>query len=139
VETFAPATDAEIATAATNNNSNLTSLGVTSFGISNVTDYVGTVVSTRDASGRRGRSITNALGQLIRVDEPTGISASEDSDLGALATPVQATSYKYDVFGKMVEVTQGVQKRRFKYDALGRLLRVRQPEHELNTALCPRS
>ncbi|MBL8181385.1 MAG: RHS repeat protein [Blastocatellia bacterium] len=135
VETFAPATDAEIATAATNNNSNLTSLGITSFGISNVTDYVGTVVSTKDASGRRGRSITNALGQLIRVDEPTGISVSEDSDLGALATPVQATSYKYDVFGKMVEVTQGVQKRWFKYDALGRLLRVRQPEQEVNTGL----
>ena len=93
VETFAPATDGEIATAATNYNSNLTSLGITSFGISNVTDYVGTVVSTKDASGRRGRSITNALGQLIRVDEPTGISASETTDLGALATPLQATSY----------------------------------------------
>ncbi len=127
VETYAPAKLADLATA--------TSLGITSFGISDVTGFVGTVVSTKDASGRRGRSITNGLGQLIRVDEPTGIGASEDSDLGALATPVQPTSYKYDVFGKMVEVTQGVQKRWFKYDVLGRLLRVRQPEQEVNTGL----
>ncbi|HMT07675.1 MAG TPA: RHS repeat-associated core domain-containing protein, partial [Pyrinomonadaceae bacterium] len=78
---------------------------------------------------------TNALGQLIRVDEPMGISASETTDLGALATPLQATSYKYDVFGKMVQVTQGVQNRYFKYDALGRLLRVSQPEQERNPNL----
>ncbi|HMT09757.1 MAG TPA: hypothetical protein PKA82_17355, partial [Pyrinomonadaceae bacterium] len=135
VETYAPAIIAEINTAATNNNANLTSLGVTSFAISDVTNFVGTVVTTKDASGRRGRSITNALEQLIRVDEPTGISSSETTDLGALATPVQATSYKYDVFGKMVQVTQGVQNRWFKYDALGRLLRVSQPEQERNPNL----
>jgi len=43
---------------------------------------------------------------LIRVDEPTGISASEDSDLGALETPVQATSYKYDVLYRIKEATE---------------------------------
>ncbi len=129
VETYAPATLADITA------NNLTSLGVTSFNISTVPNFVGTVVTTTDASGRKGRSITNALGQLLRVDEPTAISGTETNDLGALATPNQPTSYKYDLYGKMVEVTQGIQKRFFKYDSLGRLIRVKQPEQEVNTAL----
>ncbi len=127
VESYAPIELANIA--------NAQSLGITSFDISTVSGFIGTVVTTTDASGRKGRSITNALGQLLRVDEPTAIGGSESNDLGALATPNQATSYKYDLYGKMVEVTQGVQKRWFKYDSLGRLIRVRQPEQEVNTAL----
>ena len=127
VETFAPA---EL-----ENLSNAQSLGVTSFGISSVLNYVGTVVTTTDASGRKGRSITNGLGQLIRVDEPVATGGTADADLGAIGTPAQPTIYKYDVFGKMVEVIQGVQHRYFKYDALGRLLRVRQPEQEINPNL----
>jgi len=43
---------------------------------------------------------------LIPVDEPTGISASEDGDLSALATPVQATSYKYDALYRITEATE---------------------------------
>lgn len=105
VETYAPATIGDITA------NNLTSLGVTSFDISTVTNFVGTVVMTTDASGRRGRSITNALGQLIRVDEPTGISTSADTDLGTLSTPNQATIYTYDLYGRMVRVQQGVQNR----------------------------
>lgn len=130
VETYAPATLADVLA-----NNNLQSLGVTSFGISTVSGYVGTVVTTTDASNRKGRSITNALGQLIRVDEPTSISTNADTDLGTLAAPTQATYYKYNAQGKMVEVTQGVQKRWFKYDSLGRLIRVRQPEQERNSSL----
>ncbi len=109
------------------------SLGVTSFAISTVTDYVGAVVTTTDASGRKGRSITNALGQLVRVDEPTATGGTADADLGALATPAQPTYYKYSPQGKMVQVTQGVQNRYFKYDSLGRLVRVKQPEQEVNS------
>ena len=135
VETYAPATLADITTAATNNNANLTSLGVTSFDISTVSGFVGTVVTTTDASGRKGRSITNALGQLVRVDEPTGISASADADLGTLANPAQKTTYEYDAYGKMVHVQQEAQHRYFKYDSLGHLLRVRQPEQEFNASL----
>jgi len=92
-------------------------------------------VTTTDASGRKGRSITNGLGQLIRVDEPVATGGDVDTDLGAIGSPAQPTIYKYDVFGKMVEVIQGVQHRYFKYDALGRLLRVRQPEQEINPNL----
>jgi RHS repeat-associated protein len=135
VETFAPASAAEITTAGGNNNANLMSLGTTAFDISTATGFVGTVVTSTDASLRKGRSITNALGQLIRVDEPTAIGGTEDADLGTLPSPHQATSYKYNAQGKMVEVTQGQQKRWFKYDSLGRLLRVRQPEQEINQSL----
>lgn len=111
------------------------SLGLTSFSISSVTNFVGTVVTTTDASGRKGRSITNALGQLLRVDEPTGIGASSTTDLGDISTPLQPTIYKYDAYGSMVHVQQGQQNRYFKYDSLGRLLRVQQPEQEINTSL----
>lgn len=129
VETYAPATIADI------NANNLTSLGTTSFGISNVTNYVGPIVTTTDASLRKGRSITNALGQLIRVDEPTAVGGTADADLGSIGTPTQATYYTYDAYGKMVKVVQGAQTRYFKYDSLGRLIRVRQPEQEYNSNL----
>lgn len=129
VETYAPATLADIEA-----NTNLVSLGITSYSISPTGD-IGTVVTTTDASLRKGRSITNALGQLIRVDEPTGISTNANTDLGDIDSPIQPTRYKYDAYGKMVEVTQGVQKRYFKYDSLGRLLRVNQPEQERNPNL----
>jgi RHS repeat-associated protein len=124
VETYAPATLADLA--------NAQSLGVTSHGISNVTNYVGTVVTTSDASGRKSRSITNALGQLVRVDEPTAIGGTADSDLGAFGAPAQPTYYKYDPYGNMVQVTQGVQNRCFKYDSLGHLIRINQPEQTTN-------
>lgn len=116
-------------------------LGVTSFDISIVTGYVGTVTVTTDASGRKSRSITNALGQLVRVDEPTATGGSEITDLGSLDNPHQPTYYKYDYYGKMVRVQQGktgeaaIQNRYFLYDSLGRLIRVRQPEQEVNQSL----
>ncbi len=123
VETYAPAIDGQQGA----------SLGITSYSISTVPDYIGAVVTTTDASGRKGRSITNGLGQLVRVDEPLGVTAS--ADLGPIDAPLQPTFYKYNAQGKMVEVTQGGQKRYFKYDSLGRLIRVRQPEQDDNPAL----
>jgi RHS repeat-associated protein len=131
VETYAPTIESNLA--------NAQSLGTTSFDISTVNDssgnFIGTVVTTNDASGRKSRSITNALGQLIRVDEATATGGTETNDLGSLASPNQKTVYTYDIFGKMVMVTQGVQKRYFKYDSLGRLIRVKQPEQDPNPNL----
>jgi RHS repeat-associated protein len=106
-------------------------LGTTSYDLS-ISGDIGSVVTATDASGRKSRSITNALGQLIRVDEPTAISANANDDLGPIGSPVQKTTYKYDFYGKMVQVTQGVQNRYFKYDSLGRLIRVNQPEQDAN-------
>ena len=124
-ETFSPAPNGQTGD----------SLGTTEYGFINEAGLVGTFVVGIDASGRKGRSVTNSLGQLARVDEATNFGGTITADLGSLSSPNQTTSYKYDVFGKMVEVTQGVQKRHFHYDALGRLIRVRQPEQEVNTAL----
>jgi RHS repeat-associated protein len=120
VETYAPAIEGQTGA----------SLGITEFGISTVQDFVGTYTTATDASGRRARSITNALGQLIRIDEPTG-----NNELGSLGEPNQSTFYKYNSQGKMVKVSQGQQNRLFLYDYLGRLIRVRQPEQEVNSAL----
>ncbi|HRH40131.1 MAG TPA: RHS repeat-associated core domain-containing protein [Pyrinomonadaceae bacterium] len=91
---------------------------------------LGTVVLVTDQAGKQRRSITNALGQLMRVDEP-----DDNGNLGSLASPVQPTNYQYTTIGKMVKVTQGVQSRFFLYDSLGRLLRVRQPEQIPNSNL----
>jgi len=50
---------------------------------------IGTVVTVKDQALKERRSITNVLGQLTRVDEPTA------SGLGDLALPNQPTSYSY--------------------------------------------
>ncbi len=71
-----------------------------------MTTYLGNAVTVTDQAEKTGRSITNALGQLIRVDEATG-----DNDLGAVGSPNQATYYTYDTLGKMVKVQQGSQYR----------------------------
>ncbi len=60
VETYAPAINGQTGA----------SLGITEYGISTASGFVGTYVLTTDAAGKKGRAITNALGQLIRVDEP---------------------------------------------------------------------
>ncbi|HEY0426708.1 MAG TPA: RHS repeat-associated core domain-containing protein [Pyrinomonadaceae bacterium] len=116
-------------------------LGVTSYSISNVPNYVGRVVTSTDASGRKSRSITNALGQVTRIDEATGTGGTIDEDLGTLANPLQPTFYTYSPQGQMVKVQQGktgdatIQNRYFLYDSLGRLIRVRQPEQQINQSL----
>ncbi|MCW5957365.1 MAG: RHS repeat protein [Pyrinomonadaceae bacterium] len=55
-------------------------LGITSYDLSTMSGYLGAAVTTTDAAGRKGRSITNALGQLIVVEEP-------DSDGNLTALP----------------------------------------------------
>ncbi len=152
VESYAPAEDGQTGD----------SLGITSYGISTAEGYTGTFVLTTDAAGKQSRAITNALRQLIRVDEPdyTGaITALPQATpnpspsptpsgpphippptcsiecLNNTQYPSHATVYRYNAQGKMVEVTQGEQKRFFKYDSLGRLIRVKQPEQETNDAL----
>jgi len=131
VESFAPAVDGQTGA----------SLGITSYSISDVQNFVGIVVTSTDASGRKSRTITNALGQLLRIDEATAVGGTADADLGSPEIPHQPTFYTYSPQGKMVKVQQGkagdatIQYRYFLYDSLGRLIRVRQPEQEVNTGL----
>jgi len=120
VETFAPTTDPV--------NNPGTSNGLTSFDISTLSGYVGTVVTNKDASGRKSRSITNALGQLLRVDEPSATGGTADADLGTLVSPNQPTFYKYDERGNLKEVNQGGQIRNFTYDSFSRIKSASNPE-----------
>ena len=94
------------------------------------TDIDANATTVTDQANKVRRSLTNALGQLIRVDEP-----NSSNQLGTVSSPNQATNYTYNTLGKMVRVEQGSQNRYFMYDSLGRTLRIRQPEQEVNTGL----
>ncbi|MGB7202045.1 MAG: RHS repeat-associated core domain-containing protein [Pyrinomonadaceae bacterium] len=102
----------------------------TIYGLATSGASIGTVVTVKDQALKERRSVTNALGQLVRVDEP-----NNTGQLGAVTSPNQPTNYSYNTLGKMIRVQQGVQNRYFMYDSLGRTLRVKQPEQEVNTAL----
>ena len=93
------------------------------------TEYTGNAATVTDQAGKQRRSITDALGRLVRVDEPT------DSGLGIISSPNQPTSYTYDVLGNLRKVEQGGQRRYFLYDSLSRLVRVRNPELGTNSNL----
>jgi RHS repeat-associated protein len=87
---------------------------------------LGPVVTVTDQAGKLRRSLTDALGRLVRVDEP---DASNDIGvLGSVTAPNQATSYTYDVTGNLTGVTQGAQSRTFVYNPLGRLTSATNPE-----------
>jgi YD repeat-containing protein len=98
----------------------------TDYGVSNL----GITTTVTDQALKKRRSISNALGQLIRVDEPDA-----NGNLGDITTPNLPTYYAYDTIGNLVKITQGNQNRYFMYDSLGRLIRVRQPEQTPNSTL----
>lgn len=93
-------------------------------------DQLGLVHVGINQAVKRARSITNALGQLVRVDEP-----NEAGDIGPIDNPTRPTFYTYDTLGNLIKVEQGDQTRFFLYDSLGRLIRVRQPEQDANPDL----
>ncbi len=95
---------------------------VTSYGAS-LSGTVGATTTVTDQAGRKRRSLTDALGRLVRVDEP-------NKDTGNLDVDGASTSYTYDVLGNLRKVTQGGQERFFLYDSLGRLLRAKNPEQD---------
>lgn len=88
-----------------------------------LTDYLGNAVTVTDQAGKQRRSVTNALGHLIRVDEPNDVG-----QLGAISSPNQKTEYEYDVLNNLKIVTQGVQTRTFLYDSISRLKEAANPE-----------
>lgn len=113
---------------------------LTSYNLATSGGAIGTTVTVTDQSGKLRRSITNALGQLLRVDEPIG------AGLGSTSAPSQPTNYTYDTLGNLLSVTQagtsalqctGVatgsipscsQNRSFVYDSLSRLKSATNPE-----------
>ena len=92
------------------------------------TSYQGIYTTVTDQAGRQRRQKTDALGRIVRVDEPDA-----SGNLGTIDSPTQATYYAYNTQGNLIHITQGsgtstVQNRYFKYDALGRLTYERQVE-----------
>jgi RHS repeat-associated protein len=101
-----------------NNNSLTTSLSIS---------YTGVYTTVTDQAGQTRRQKIDALGRIIRLDEPTS------SGLGATTSPNQATAYDYDALDNLVHITQGAQHRYYKYDSLSRLIRERQVEQDVNS------
>jgi RHS repeat-associated protein len=91
--------------------------------------YVGNTTTITDAAGSQRRQKTDALGRIIRLDEP-----DSSGNLGSETSPNQSTSYGYDVLDNRVRVTQGSQNRYFKYDSLSRLIRELQVEQVANSS-----
>jgi len=101
---------------------NVTSTGtVTTTYDANQDGYLTTVT---DQANKARRSVTNGLGELIRIDEPDAINGNLDQN----NLPVQSTSYTYDALSNLLTVHQGSQARSFTYDSLSRLRTAFNPE-----------
>ncbi len=87
------------------------------------TSFTGNAVTVTDQALKKRRSLTDALGRLIRVDEPDA-----GNNLGSISNPVQPTHYTYDTLDNLTTVAQGVQTRTFAYDSLNRLTSATNPE-----------
>ena len=109
----------------------------TAYSLATTGDTIGTAVTVTDQALKQRRSITNALGQLKRVDEPT------DADgLGLINSPKQPTYYAYNPLSNLTTVQQSgtnavqcgtnvqscSQTRSFVYDSLSRLKSATNPE-----------
>jgi RHS repeat-associated protein len=94
------------------------------------TSHDGRFVTVTDQAGKVRRNQTDALGRLIRVDEPDA-----SGDMGPTTTPKLPTHYTYDVLGNLRKVDQGGQFRYFMYDSLSRLIRSRNPEQGTHSRL----
>ena len=88
------------------------------------TAYDAQFTTVTDQAGKVRRSMVDALGRLVRVDEP-----DDNGSLGSATAPAQPTGYGYDVFGNLTSVTQDPQPARtFSYDSLSRLRTAFNPE-----------
>jgi YD repeat-containing protein len=99
---------------------------LTAYSLATTGSQIGTVVTVTDQALKQRRSITNALGQLKRVDEP-----NDQGQLDAGGVPAQSTAYSYDALNNLTTVTQGGQTRSFAYDSLSRLKSATNPESGL--------
>ena len=102
------------------------------------TAYQGVYTTVTDQAGKQRRQKADALGHVVRVDEP-GADGSLGNDINF---PVQPSFYEYDTQGNVVRINQGLrqqnsnpesaasytQHRYFKYDSLSRLTHERQVE-----------
>ena len=87
------------------------------------TSYDANFTTVTDQAGKLRRSVVDALGRLVRVDEPDA-----SNNLGTTSSPVQSTSYTYNVLGDLLTISQGAQTRTLTYDTLSRLRTANNPE-----------
>ena len=111
----------------------------TTYGLATSGSQIGTSVTVTDQALKSRRNITNALGQLKRVDEP---DTGNSNQLGTVSSPYQPTTYNYDLLNNLVQVQQNgtstqqcggsisscTQTRSFVYDSLSRLKSSTNPE-----------
>jgi RHS repeat-associated protein len=93
------------------------------YGLSTSGGTLGFVTTIEDQADKVRRKVTDARGNLIRVDEPT-----DSGGLGTVASPNQSTAYTYDLLNNLTSVTQGSQTRTYSYSSLSRLLSAVNPE-----------
>lgn len=90
-------------------------------------EYNGTSTIVTDQAGKKRRQLANAIGQIVRVDEPDA-----SGNLGNVVTPNQPTFYEYDGNSNLSKVMQtegGItQERVFKYDSQSKITHERQVE-----------
>ena len=112
----------------------------TAYALATTGDTIGTAITVTDQALKQRRSITNALGQLKRVDEPTDTNGT--NGLGAIDIPNQPTYYAYNTLNNLTTVQQNgtspaqcgtnittcSQTRSFVYDSLSRLRSATNPE-----------
>lgn len=119
----------------------------TTYSLAATSGYLlGTVTTVTDQADKQRRSITNALGQLVRLDEPDPDPGRSSDRLGSVSIPNQPTFYGYDTLNNLTSVQQDGttvfqctgktagsptscnQSRSFTYDALSRLKSATNPE-----------
>src|SRR5262249_27058399 len=79
------------------------------------TAYNGNMQTVTNQAGKKRRSVTDALGRLIKV-----IEAPDELNY--------ETIYSYDALGNLRQVTQGAQTRAFVYDSFSRVISATNPE-----------
>ena len=87
--------------------------------------FSGVYTTITDQAGKQRRQKRDAVGRLIRVDEP-----DQNGSLGTNDNPNQSTAYEYDAADNLIHIIQGAQHRYFKYDSLGRLTHERHVEQD---------
>jgi RHS repeat-associated protein len=92
------------------------------------TEFCNNATLVIDEAGKLRRSISDALGRLIEVDEPNSPTATVGA-CPASGDPILVTTYGYDALGNLTSVVQnGSRNRGFAYDSLSRLTSATNPE-----------
>lgn len=87
--------------------------------------YSGIYTTVTDQAGKQRRQKIDALGHVVRVDEP-----DINGNLGPAEAPNQYTAYEYDARDHLIHIEQGLQHRYFKYDSRGLLTYQRDVEQD---------